>query len=472
LGNAAFPGGSGGKYGKVCCAKGRAWETVSGEEGGVEGLKEIMAEREKSIGVFLLWIASQMTFRRFLLLWALVGMVVTHSWLSEPDSPPWAHLVALLGTLFFGGTAFYGMFSMVCLQRAGFKLKIPWYVMLPCLYVGVVLVSLLINPSTITLFQILQLVIPIFLCFCYIYVFSSQDISKILTAGTVFGLINLVLVFYLFVLLRNGAESVFPSSGLITDRNGFAKYITIFHVFVLIEFLVQRSTRKRIVLGSVLLFMFLGVLILYSRSGYIVYFLSTALVIGMCESRIIKRLSLIALPIVVLLFAIFTYQRITADRMNVVNASDIGRVYVLKAGINMIKAHPIRGVGYRQSDLKIGQFAKRDLPGLFNIITIHNWYINVWAEMGITGFIIFSLFNLALLVATYKRFRALGFVKGQYALFSFVTLLVTLFDAQVLPNYDYESLYWIVVAVAVISIRTKAGTETVPTAEQPGKRIV
>jgi hypothetical protein len=314
------------------------------------------------------------------------------------------------------------------------------------------ILSSLINNAPIIPFQIIQLAIPLGFGLSFLFVFSKKDINKVLLAITLYGFVNVFFSYAIFLFGLKGMEMNFPISGLFTDRNGFGKYLTIVNVIILIEFVLQKNILKRVLLGMVILLIFVGILIQYSRSGYIAYFVSTSIIIFMGGSRSLKKIALVFLPIILLLFTLFTISRIHSEKMSEANMSDIGRLYVAKAGINMIMAHPMRGLGFRNSELHIQDYADQNIPGLDGLVTIHNWFITVWAEMGIAGFLVFCSLNLSLMYACLKHFRKRGLADGKHALFSFNALLILMIAAQLGPNYDYESIYWIVVAIAVISL--------------------
>ena len=111
-----------------------------------------------------------------------------------------------------------------------------------------------------------------------------------------------------------------------------------------------------------MLMIFLGIVIQNSRSGYIVYLISSAIVVFASRSKTAKKVAFFLLPCILFLFIFLITVRIHTDKMNVANYSDITRIYVLKSGINMIKAHPINGIGWRMLERNIGKFADKKLP--------------------------------------------------------------------------------------------------------------
>jgi hypothetical protein len=62
----------------------------------------------------------------------------------------------------------------------------------------------------------------------------------------------------------------------------------------------------------------------------------------------------------------------------------------------------------------------------------------------------FRLLNFIMMFSSFKHFTRSGFKDGKYSLFTFTSLIILMIDALVLPKYDYESIYWIILAVGTI----------------------
>lgn len=350
------------------------------------------------------------------------------------------------------------MVALICfafsllVNKTKFRFRISWYAVGMITYGLIEAFSCVIHNSTSIGVLIFGIAVPIGFGISFIYALSMEDLKSVLRGIALFGLIDVIVSYSVFLTgIFHGTLS-FPISGLITDRNGFGRYLSIVNIFILIEFLLQKQKLRRLVYGTLLFVIFLGILIQNSRSGYIVYLISSAIVVFASGSKAAKKVAFFLLPCILFLFIFLITVRIHTDKMNVANYSDITRIYVLKSGINMIKAHPINGIGWRMSERNIGKFADKKLPGLSFIKTIHNWFVNIWAEMGVFELIVFCWLNFVMLFRSFKHFYRLGFTEGKYALFTFTSLLILMLDAFVLPNYDYESIYWIILAVGTICL--------------------
>jgi hypothetical protein len=107
------------------------------------------------------------------------------------------------------------------------------------------------------------------------------------------------------------------------------------------------------------------------------------------------------------------------------------------------------------SERNINKFADKKLPAMGFVKSIHNWFANIWAETGVFELIVFCLLNFIMMFSSFKHFTRSGLQEGQYSLFTFTSLSILMIDALVLPNYDYESTYWVILAVGTICL-TKA----------------
>jgi O-antigen ligase len=81
---------------------------------------------------------------------------------------------------------------------------------------------------------------------------------------------------------------------------------------------------------------------------------------------------------------------------------DSERVYYQKLGWYMIKTHPLLGVGFENSNLKITDYMKKE-GRVIKPSFIHNIYIMVAAEVGIIGAICFTTFFVMALIKSFFR---------------------------------------------------------------------
>lgn len=281
---------------------------------------------------YLLFLSTQFTYKRFLLLWAVVGLFLSDSRFTYHYGLIAADIINLLGIVCLVCTLY-----TLLIARSNFHFKISAFTVGILLYLLIAIISGLINRSMYFTNFIFRLAVPVVFCLSYIWVFTRNEVRTIVYALTIFGLVNVIIAYLVFFLTIAGNDAPFYISGLFNDRNGFSRYLTIINSYFLIEALTQRKKRQAIPYWAFIAIFFLGILIQYSRSGYVIYVICSALIVFTCGSKSAKKLAVWIIPLVAIVFMLFTYHRVIADKMNIVNYSDLTRVYLLKAGIKYDK---------------------------------------------------------------------------------------------------------------------------------------
>lgn len=142
------------------------------------------------------------------------------------------------------------------------------------------------------------------------------------------------------------------------------------------------------------------------------------------------------------------------DYMDIKNSSDLARIAVLKAGINMIKKSPVYGIGYGMSRYRFNEFQDKSQIGLMEVSTIHNIYVCIFAEQGIIGLFFYLFFNFSLLFLLYKKIKKTNnFTTTQEELFCFISLSTFLIHGIIYHEFNGEGIYWITIAMCIIILR-------------------
>lgn len=114
-----------------------------------------------------------------------------------------------------------------------------------------------------------------------------------------------------------------------------------------------------------------------------------------------KKYLMVAVSVIVVLFGVFwttpkLKNRVISITNVTTNKSNIGRLSVWESSINMIKDHPVTGVGLRQFKKQYDQ--KYDLKRVkFNLPHSHNNFLQIFAEAGVIGFLGFLSFTVFVL---------------------------------------------------------------------------
>ena len=114
-----------------------------------------------------------------------------------------------------------------------------------------------------------------------------------------------------------------------------------------------------------------------------------------------KKLLFVAVSILAVLFGVFwttpkLKNRVASITNVTTDGSNIGRLSVWESSINMIKDHPVTGVGLRQFKRQYDE--KYDLKRVkFNLPHSHNNFLQIFAEAGVIGLLGFLAFNIFVL---------------------------------------------------------------------------
>jgi O-antigen ligase len=208
---------------------------------------------------------------------------------------------------------------------------------------------------------------------------------------------------YLNELLRE--RRVFAT---IISPNIFASYIVMM-LFIGIGLALYNNQRKNIIYWLGVFVMAIALLLTKSLGGILSFVITFSLFLFSLihykgfKKITLKRFSLImvsTLCIIILIFGFFAKGRIAKflDLNNPTN-SIVQRFYYWKASLDMIKDFPLTGVGWR----KFGLFYAFYKPAPANISHYsHNVFLQIAAEMGPLGLIIFIVIVLKFLQIGFK----------------------------------------------------------------------
>ena len=244
-------------------------------------------------------------------------------------------------------------------------------------------------------------------------------------------------------------ESVFRSmhtQGL--DRNGFAALLV--SMCPLAYLLLRKSeyTFIKIFSGFCMLSFISGIILTYSRGGALA--LGITLIVIALQSKQKIKVILILLILGLLIGSRISEKyiyRIKSIKSYEEDVSSMGRVATNKAAENMLKSHPLLGVGagnfndlflsYTPDDLR--QWVK---PGK----SIHNIFLQVASETGLVGLLIFSLLLIKSFINVVKL-KKLGLQDKSFESLSYMAtgLGIALFGfcvaGQFFPGAYYSYIY-------------------------------
>lgn len=165
-------------------------------------------------------------------------------------------------------------------------------------------------------------------------------------------------------------------------------------------------TRKRLIFLYISLFILItGLILTFSRAGW----LGTGVALGSLgvfyglRNGITKRSLHLGLAIVLFTgISVGMFHDFVATRATWSDAAVKERAFYNKIGMQMIKDHPLSGLGVGSSVLHMKQYSQVELKP-WEIQPIHNYYILTAAETGVVGFLLIIGFFLYLAVRLAKK---------------------------------------------------------------------
>jgi O-antigen ligase len=216
-----------------------------------------------------------------------------------------------------------------------------------------------------------------------------RDVLRAIVAWTTVVTIHAMALYYLGLTIS--------VSGTTLNRNGLAMYLD---VAIVCAYLLQQMNPgggERIALFCALPILFLGLALTFSRTGYIALVVAFVLLAyRLAKSRgyvlLIASTAMIVAIVLMLPEAFFARVETILPSVQHQEGTMGMRVQAWKAAFRMIREHPIVGVGPDNFVLAQARYARGDMVHLKGLVA-HNSFINVAAEMGFVGLVLFVLMN-------------------------------------------------------------------------------
>lgn len=288
-----------------------------------------------------------------------------------------------------------------------------------------------------------------------IYFDSFDNIEKTIKG---FAIASIIMLLYLFLKtpISEWRYALYGSFSASTDE-GRIGYSIGFHpnamgnlcaMLIFIWVYLYDISKKKIHLFWILL---LSIVLLFtkSRASILMVLLEVSGYIYLCKKRkygIIKILPMLAIVSVILYWAIFNIPilyHLIGFRMEgllgIFRASGAGdasaytRLNMMKYGMDMFKKNPISGVGFGN----YGYYAYR-YYGLFAQTYAHSNYIELLADLGIIGFILYYMVPVYCCVHLGLQLLSVRESERKLCAFLFVNIFVRLLMDTVKITYDDE----------------------------------
>jgi O-antigen ligase len=199
--------------------------------------------------------------------------------------------------------------------------------------------------------------------------------------------------------LTNEMRITARSIGPFLDPNYFGTFLATAAVLFMASYPMARSRAIRIASIALVVVLVAALATTLSRGAFVALLAGVLALTLTISRRWAVATLLTSVVIVILVYPSFAEYRFGEARSSAIEALDeSGRQYAAAAGIRIFESSPIFGVGlahYPEATVRIGE-----LPAP---IESHNWYVNVLAEQGIVGIVLWLGLILSVLRAVWVR---------------------------------------------------------------------
>jgi len=231
------------------------------------------------------------------------------------------------------------------------------------------------------------------------------------------------------------------------DANLLGIYLSAFLPLLLGLALYHAKGKQRLIFAAASILGLAGVFLTYSRPTYLALYVSVFLLAAIRRSKVILVLLLLAalaLPILAPQSIKDWARQMEYNPLRMMCNDD--RIAVYRNSLNMIRAHPVAGVGANTFMENYRHY--KENPEYRNIVTIdymyaHNNFLHMAAEVGLIGFGLFIWFLIALFRKALRTLKTLKDAQARMLLLGGVACLV----AFLVNGLTESSLFYSRVAV-------------------------
>jgi O-antigen ligase len=265
------------------------------------------------------------------------------------------------------------------------------------------------------------------------------------TAAVTFGSLH---VLREWVMLRN-VYANYRAGASVGDGNYFATSANLCLPFAYLMIARAKARWERLFYGGCLAISIVGVTLCASRGGFIGMVVAF-LVLILYSRRRLRNLALAGILVVPLSLALpmSPLRRLRHPQWTDKAAED-ARLTAWKAGMRMISSHPVFGVGLNNFQRLMRAYAD---PGVGFASMAHNTYIEVGAELGITGLLTFMgvlVFSYRSLSQARKRALRSGSQRLSTAAFGLQAGLAGYMAGAFFLSAEYQKLLWLVIFLSM-----------------------
>ncbi len=267
--------------------------------------------------------------------------------------------------------------------------------------------------------------------------------------------------------------------GMMADNNDFALALVMgFPLLLMLGMAERRKLMRRVMLATPPMTV-LTIVATHSRGAFLALTCAILVLVWRSKNRVAGIAVFCLLAIVGVLAAPQSYKdRIMTLKTYEQDASAMGRIRAWGVARNMIKAHPLCGIGY---DKFLQNYRTYEPPGpdgktgVYEMHVAHNSYLQIWAECGTPALLLY----LTLMALTYfDLWRIRRMARARYYaswILSYTTMFEASFTGFVVGSFflnraGFDLFYHFVAIIAVFGVIARKEMED-PTAHTADKRV-
>jgi O-antigen ligase len=192
----------------------------------------------------------------------------------------------------------------------------------------------------------------------------------------------------------------------------------------------------------------------FSRSAMLTLAMLIIVLYFTIKTRKNRKIMLVCLALVAVIGAFQLHQRMEYYNVSKtkVNLSDFGRLSVGYAAVNIIKEHWFLGVGFENGRFLVRRNENPKYPIDWNMVSIHNVYLAVTAELGIIGLSLLLLLYGYLFTDTYRLIRKYPFPENLLFIFTFCVILSYILHGMVYHIYFSNHAFYFLILLNILSV--------------------
>lgn len=298
-----------------------------------------------------------------------------------------------------------------------------------------------------------KLVLPALVFFVMVSIWDRRDLPRLANLLLTFGIISLLLSFIELIVQAGGPKGFSRiGSWAVGDANKYAVVLNIVYGLLLAEFISRKMSGLRTFMaGWLIVLVAAGVLLTQSRGGVLAFVVVTFTCLLASRSRRMIQWGIgMMIPFALLVFLVFLYRY---SQPGSVELSDLGRIWTYIVAWNAIQKNPFFGIGFGNTDRMYDKYGTEYEQLMGFPMDVHNTVIEVFAQQGLVGLVVFLAFILLPFVVLIRRVFVLSRIR--YPLEEVVALVIPLsffLYGMISHQYIANEFFWAYMSFTAIVI--------------------